>query len=63
MRNKPFEADVAIPYTQKNNWNRTRHQILEEPRDILTGILTLAGETLSGWNSEGVPDHISGYKI
>lgn len=33
VRNKPFEADVAIPYTQKNNWNRTRHQILEEPRD------------------------------
>lgn len=29
VRNKPFEADVAIPYRQKNNWD----QILEEPRN------------------------------
>ena len=42
MRNKPFEAAVAIPYMQKNNWDRARHQ--NNPETVSH---TLAGETLS----------------
>lgn len=58
-----LDPDVTISYTQQCWETAGTDQETRSQNNPGTVILTLAGETLTGWNSEGVPDHLSGYKM